>query len=164
MLPAYIANATPVFFSRVKMGRILDAPVDLGRMADGKRIFGNHKTVKGFLFGTLFGVLTSVAQFYLFNWNEYSFYSAVLIGFLLGFGALVGDSVKSFFKRRRNIKAGKSWPIFDQIDYALGALVFVSIAVELSWEAVIVILIASPLLSFISNIAGYFLKLKKVWW
>ena len=172
MLPAYVANMTPVFFSNVKMGRVLDSPVDLRRSFLGKRIFGDNKTVKGFLFGTLFGVLTCLVQFCLFKYGfvkelnliGYTFYNSVLIGFLLGFGALLGDSIKSFFKRQLSIKPGRPFPVFDQIDYVLGSLLLVLTSVNLSWQIIVIILLISPLLPIIANIIAYSLKLKKVWW
>ena len=51
-LPAWIANATPVIFGG---GR----PIDGGRfMRDGHRILGDGKTIRGFIVGVFFGILT----------------------------------------------------------------------------------------------------------
>ena len=36
-------------------------------------------------------------------------------------------SLKSFFKRRIDIPPGASWPVFDQLDFFVGAYVFLSI-------------------------------------
>lgn len=172
MLPAYVANMVPVFFSHWKMGRVMDSPVDLGQKFRGKRIFGTNKTVKGFLFGTVFGVLICVSQFGLseLGWTSglniinYTFYNSVLIGALLGFGALAGDVVESFLKRQIGIAPGRAFPVFDQMDFIVGSLVFVSIVVDLPFDILITILILSPVLPFIANIVAYFLKIKKVWW
>jgi len=45
--------------------------------------------------------------------SEYTFFdytevNILIIGFLFGFGALLGDLVESFFKRRIGIESGKS--------------------------------------------------------
>jgi CDP-2,3-bis-(O-geranylgeranyl)-sn-glycerol synthase len=56
----------------------------------------------------------------------------VTLGALLSSGALVGDALKSFLKRRLRIKPGETFFIFDQIDYILGALAFVSLKIPLS--------------------------------
>jgi len=40
------------------------------------------------------------------------------------FGALIGDIIKSFFKRRIGKKRGQDWIPFDQIDFILGVLFF----------------------------------------
>ena len=36
------------------------------------------------------------------------------IGLALGLGALLGDSIESFFKRQTSIAPGKDWPFWDQ--------------------------------------------------
>lgn len=172
MLPAYIANAVPNFLPYLKMGKVLDSPVDMGRSFKGKRIFGDNKTVKGFVFGTIFAILTCLMQFALYKngyWLSitvvnYTFIGAFVIGFLLGFGALVGDSVKSFVKRRIDIEPGRSFPVFDQIDFVIGSLVFVLMAVALPLDVLLTALIVSPILPFIANILAYLLGIKKVWW
>ena len=86
------------------------------------------------------------------------------IGFLLGFGALFGDLVKSFFKRRMNIKPGKSFFPWDQLDYTIGALVFILFLYIPSWQLVITILIISTLLHIIVKHIGYYLKINKIKW
>lgn len=164
MFPAYVANAVPNFLPHFKMGKVLDGSIDHGKKLFGVRIFGNNKTVKGFLFGTMFGALTGLSQYYLSNVFGYSIYEALFIGFLLGFGALVGDAVKSFIKRRVGIKPGGALPVLDQIDFVIGSLCFVSLAVDFSLKFVLVILIISPILPVIANITAYFLGIKKVWW
>jgi len=40
------------------------------------------------------------------------------------FGALIGDIVESFFKRRIGKVRGQDWIPFDQLDFILGALFF----------------------------------------
>lgn len=172
MLPAYVANAIPNFLPHFKMGKVLDSPVDLGRSFKGKRIFGDNKTVKGFVFGILFAILTCLLQFALYKNGyllsitvvNYNFIGAFVIGFLLGFGALAGDAMKSFVKRRIDIEPGKPFPVFDQIDFAIGALVFVLLAVALPLDVLLTALIISPILPFVANILAYLLGIKKVWW
>jgi CDP-2,3-bis-(O-geranylgeranyl)-sn-glycerol synthase len=109
-------------------------PIDGGRTFRGKRIFGDHKTVRGLMAGTLFGFLTTALQMFLFN--NFSFFESVsgsvdyssptvlLMGAALGFGALAGDAIKSFFKRQFSVPSGQSWFPFDQIDYIIGAILF----------------------------------------
>ena len=80
---------------------------------------------------------------------------------MLGFGALFGDSVKSFFKRQLNIKPGKSWIPFDQVDWIIGAILFSIFYVALSLYDVIFAIIIFGVLHPIVNLIGYFLKIKK---
>jgi CDP-2,3-bis-(O-geranylgeranyl)-sn-glycerol synthase len=56
---------------------------------------------------------------------DYGSYT-VLPGFLMGLGALVGDAAKSFLKRQVGIAPGASWLVFDQLDFFVGAYVFVA--------------------------------------
>ena len=46
------------------------------------------------------------------------------ITFSLCFGALCGDIIESFFKRRIGKNRGENWIILDQLDFILGALMF----------------------------------------
>src|SRR4051812_27852644 len=55
-----------------------------------------------------------------------------LLGAWIGLGALSGDLVKSFAKRRRGILPGQAWIPFDQIDWLLGALAFAAPVLRLS--------------------------------
>ena len=112
-LPAYLANMAPVIFKKVNP---LKTPVDFNKKFKGQPIFGNHKTWGGFIIATLIGLKTFYLQtllyqfpffqkYSLINYSEYS----LLLGLLLGFGAIFGDLIKSFFKRRYRHKPGESW-------------------------------------------------------
>ena len=85
-LPMYAANMMPVFVKRVPF---LDIPVDMGKTWRGKPIFGNHKTVRGFVFGTLSAIIVVYIQRILFLqggiWEnlsiiDYKMFSFVEIG------------------------------------------------------------------------------------
>ncbi|MEM3153941.1 MAG: CDP-archaeol synthase, partial [Candidatus Woesearchaeota archaeon] len=67
-----------------------------------------------------------------------------------GIGALLGDSIKSFFKRRLGILPGRPWIPFDQVDYAIGALAAGSFVFFPGWLNAFVIV----LISFAGHIAA----------
>jgi CDP-2,3-bis-(O-geranylgeranyl)-sn-glycerol synthase len=149
----------------VKKVNFLNVPVDFGLKLRGKRFFGAHKTYRGFLFGVLVAIFVVYIQkvvygFYQFGFIDYSSVNVFLLGFLLGFGALFGDLIKSFFKRRVGIKSGRSWFPFDQVDWVIGAFLFVilyySVSINYFWAALILFLILHPLTNYI----GYLLKVK----
>ena len=135
ILPAYIANASAVLVGG-------GTPIDFGKTyKDGKRILGNGKTWRGLIIGTLVGMIggfgLSIAAIYI-NQTEFAFIGItdflgfpymIAIVFSICFGALFGDIVESFFKRRRGILRGKDWIPFDQIDFILGVL-FVSFLIS----------------------------------
>ncbi len=159
-LPAYVANAMPVIVSGLKITPSLAKPINT-------KLFGESKTYRGFIFGVLFGCIAGI----IFTHNGYSYYyiyeneyNYILLTFLLAFGALFGDLVKSFIKRRIGKKSGEPWIIFDQIDYVIGGLLFGSIILVPPIETIIILLIISPLFSLLANMIAYKLKLKKVWW
>jgi CDP-2,3-bis-(O-geranylgeranyl)-sn-glycerol synthase len=128
IIPVYVANASPVIIGG---GR----PVDFGKnWRDGKRILGDGKTWRGLFFGTFMGMIAGfglvVAAFYI-NQTDYAYLNITDFGqfplmipiiFSLCFGALFGDIVESFFKRRIGRERGEDWIPFDQIDFILGAL------------------------------------------
>jgi len=168
MLPAYLANAAPVAVRNYC--KALAVPLDFNKKFKGKRILGSHKTVRGLLAGTVFGIIMAFIQYLLLkipffasigllNYNEWP-----AIGFLMGLGAVLGDAVKSFFKRRVNIKPGGRWIPFDQLDFVIGALLFISVLYIPSIEIIITALILSFLLHIIVNHLGYYLGIRKVKW
>lgn len=172
MLPAYIANMAPVFVQKLGILKFLARPVDGGRTFRGRPIFGAHKTWRGFFVGVIAAIaivwlqsfLYSVPVFQKISLINYFNESPWFLGFLFGFGALFGDAVKSFFKRRVNLAPGKPWIPFDQLDFVLGAMVFVAPVYLPSWPAIIVILLFSPVLHILTNNIGYLLKIKNTRW
>lgn len=152
-LPMYLANMSPVLFRKLNL---LNIPIN-------KKIFGSHKTYQGFIFGILVAVLITYIQYKLnLSVNLFDYTNFLLIGFLFGFGALFGDLVKSFFKRRIGIKPGKPWIPFDQIDFLIGGLLFISIIYIPPINIILFLLIITPIGHILINHIGYYLKLREV--
>lgn len=154
-LPAYVANAMPVIASGLKICPSLAKPIH-------EKWFGKSKTYRGFIFGIGGAIVAGFIQVLM------GFYSQadpfLLLAFTLGLGALLGDLVKSFVKRRIGIKSGEPWPPSDQLDYVIGALLLSHFVFPRPVEVIITLLILSPLFSFLANLTAYKLGLKKVWW
>lgn len=172
MLPAYMANMAPVLVKGLSWGNF---PLDHGKTWCGQRIFGEHKTYRGLVAGSIVGVITifvqreaSVLSFFreisLLPYLEFSSKKLFFIGFALSFGALLGDIIKSFFKRRLGIASGKLWFPFDQLDFVIGSLLFVQISYIPPLLHLSIIVLITPMLHFLTNVIAYFLGLKKVWW
>lgn len=168
--PAGIANSAPVFANKIPLLKNLGMPIDCGKTFRGKRIFGDHKTLRGFLVGILAGMVVGLIQFILFrnfSWISdftgtiaYNHPATILFGGLLGFGALAGDSVKSFFKRQVGVKSGQSWFPFDQIDYIIGGLIVATPFVGLDFRQYLIIFLVWFLIHPIATFIGWLLKLK----
>lgn len=114
----------------------LAVPVDNGARWRGKEIFGEHKTWRGLLVGIATGVLVAGLQAALFfhvaffrdnTFVDYSKVNFALFGALMGGGALTGDLIKSFIKRRLDKPSGRPWFPWDQLDWIIGAIIASSI-------------------------------------
>ncbi len=167
-LPAYFANGAPVLLKKFNP---LKLPVDFNKTLKNKPIFGSHKTWGGLILASLVGLLTFYFQKLLYNYPFFQKYSlinyteySILLGFLLGFGAIFGDLIKSFFKRRYHIKAGQSWIPFDQLDFVLGAFLFSFFVCIPPTSAILIIIIITPLIHILANHLSFYLKLKKTKW
>ena len=171
-LPAYIANMAPVLIAKPGLGECLARPIDGGRTWRGKPILGKGKTWRGLFAGVLAAILIALIQMLLFKYDFFRSISVVnfdevnflIFGALAGLGALIGDSIKSFFKRRIGIKSGAPWPIADQLDFIIGFLLFTYCLVRPEIIILILVIAITPLLHLLTNMIGYKLKLKKVWW
>jgi len=153
IFPAYVANAVPVIFGG---GRAIDA----GRkMPDGKPVFGSHKTIRGFVAGILAGTLTSVAQNV-----ALPFQFSVWLGFVVSFGALTGDLVHSFVKRRIGIIEGAPLPVADQLDFVVGAVLFSFLVSPPPLLTIFIIFVITPPLHLLANFLAYVAGVKKTPW
>lgn len=168
MMPAYFANMTPVLTRN--LFKKLAFPLDLGKTFQNKRIFGDHKTFRGFFFGIIAAVVIYYIQQILFDFSFFQQISLInydhyiFFGFWLGIGALTFDILKSFFKRRINIPPGKSWFVFDQLDYVVGALFFMFFYYFPGWAESILILFISFILTILVKHLGYLLKISEEKW
>ena len=173
MLPAYVANLSGLAFGG-------GTPVDGGKECkDGRRLIGNGVTWKGFQNGTIIGTLVGVVlgiigTFFgdlsvltggIIDLPVYgSVISGLILGFLMAFGALLGDLVGSFIKRRIGLQSGEPAPIMDQLDFVVGALILSLLVVRISWKFFLIIAVLTIVLHLGSNIVAYLLGIKDVWY
>jgi CDP-2,3-bis-(O-geranylgeranyl)-sn-glycerol synthase len=160
IFPAYCANAVPVLAGGGK-------PMDFGRnFVDGKRIFGNNKTYRGFFFGLAVGIFVGLVESLVFS---YPIPFSVLFSVLSPLGALFGDLTGAFLKRRLGITPGGLLPVVDQIDFVVGAILFslpfFSLPLTIAyWELAIAVIIITPPIHLLTNFSAYKLKLKENPW
>lgn len=168
-LPAGLANVAPIFAAKLPYLKRLTFPLDGYATFRGKRLLGEHKTIRGLSSGILVGILiaslqvclsTSVAQVRAFILIDYGAIDPVIFGTLSAVGALAGDALKSFFKRQLGIAPGRSWFPFDQIDYVVGGIVFTAFYIRLSLFHYLLLFLVWSLLHPIATFTGYVLKLK----
>lgn len=168
MLPAYIPNNVAVLAGG---GR----PIDGGRSWSGRRILGDGKTWRGTLFGTAAGIFVA---FLLNQLHEpfATFTASTLPIFTLpaaaglAAGAMFGDIFASFLKRRTGRARGQSFPLVDQLDFVIGALVVTAIIAS-DWfistftiPILIVVFLLTPVLHISTNILAFKLGVKNEPW
>jgi CDP-2,3-bis-(O-geranylgeranyl)-sn-glycerol synthase len=171
-LPAWIANATPVLVGGGK-------PIDGGRyFRDGRRVLGNGKTIRGFIVGIIFGTLTGFGQVFVAPYlrpllamfvtitseMDYALFMQFPAAILMSFGALTGDLLGSFIKRRFNVESGDPSPVMDQLGFIIMALIFAAPIFEPGPVFIAILIIATFFIHWLSNAIGYLLGLKKHPW
>jgi len=160
-LPAGIANLSPVLANKIPLLNRWRTPLDFGLRFRGKRILGDHKTWRGLVFGTLLAGSTGLIIYPFIHVTNYDGAQyAFLLGSLLGLGALLGDAIESFIKRRLNVPPGKSWFPYDQIDYIIGGLLIVMPFVQLTFGSIVTIFVAYFGLHLLFAYIGFQLGLK----
>ncbi len=146
-LPAYFANGMPIVFGG-------GFPLDFGKnWSDGRRIFGDGKTFQGLVFGIGIGILA----FGLIQNN-------ILLAFSLAVGAMLGDLIKSFVKRRLDYKSGQKFFPWDQLDFLIGATLLSSLVQVPPLKFILIIFIITPAAHIVANRISYFLGIKDVAW
>jgi CDP-2,3-bis-(O-geranylgeranyl)-sn-glycerol synthase len=165
-LPGLVANMMPVFASRFNWLPALNAPLDMNTYWRGKPLLGPNKTVRGLLLGIVSGSVVALVQYH----SNFDLPHVLIIknsvaalswGALLGCGALFGDVIKSFIKRRKQIPSGQSWWPWDQIDIALGMLCVSAPLVQLTIREVVITIVSVGILMTMASVAGVMTGIKK---
>lgn len=155
MAPAYAANMAPPF---LRFWHGWNPPLQ-------RHLFGAHKTVLGFAAGVAAGLAAAWLQARI-GWAHARIAPAdwAATGLALGFGAMAGDTLKSFCKRRTGRAPGTPWPPFDQLDFVAGALLLVAPWVDLRADEVALVLGLSFLGDLLVNRLAFRLGIKDTPW
>ncbi len=157
VIPLYLANATPIIIHGKK-------PLDFGKNWKGKRILGDGKSIVGSVAGVIVGFLAAIIFSFSYPPLLVTIPNYLFLAFLLAFGAILGDIVESFFKRRMGLKRGAQLILCDQLDFVIGGLILSLIIRIPELEVIVVLLIATIFIHIITNFIAFKLKLKKVPW
>jgi len=182
LAPAILSGILNMIWCKTGLLKSLKKPMDMGRnFTDGRRIFGDNKTWKGFLgyllFNTIFSVIwgsvCSVAGidhlnfFYVDHDNTLLF--NIFTGFLIGCGYALFELPNSFLKRRLDITPGKTisgfWKFFfvflDQADSVFGCALVVWLFYDLGIVLYLAYVLVGALTHIILNVLLYLAKLRK---
>ncbi len=168
MLPAYVPNNVAVLAGG---GR----PIDGGRSWGEKRILGDGKTWRGTAFGTAAGIALALLLNRLNPMASETIGAAfptfpVVAAVSLAFGAMLGDILASFLKRRTGRERGAAFPGVDQLDFVVVSLLLTAV-VATDWflstftlPVLVAVLVLTPLLHVATNAIAYALGLKNEPW
>lgn len=155
----------------------LKKPIDLGIGFRGKRIFGDHKTWRGFFMNVVGCCSGTAIQATLQKgglipdqilWVDYT-KEGWLVGLLLGLGTTIGELPNSFLKRQIGIRPGKKgkglWAIvffiYDQIDFVIGIWICLFFLVKPSALTVLWSFLLALLLHLAVSTTGFLLGMRK---
>jgi len=157
---------------RLGILNFLDKAVDSNKKFFGQPILGPHKTWRGIIFGTIVGMIVALFQSFLYR---LSFFQKISIlnywkinifyfGFLISFGAILGDLFFAFIKRRLNIKPGARFLPFDQTNYVISNAFILTPIFKINILVWITLFFLTFLLHIIVNYLGYWLGISKSKW
>ena len=158
--PAYAANAFPPLIRGKR-------PLDFGKNLHNHRLLGDGKTIEGTIAGIAFGFFIGLIQILLQP------YIPLEIGIikmnlplvlLISTGAVAGDILGAFTKRRFGIERGAPAPLLDQLDFIVFAAIFASLVITVPATLVLILLILPPPIHWFANLIGYAAGVKKTPW
>ena len=123
----------------IRLCKLRDIPTNV-------QLFGTNKTLLPFL------VAPALAVIVLFLYRNPHFLRE---GLVLGWGVVIGEHVKSFFKRRLSFKEGTPW-LFDRLDFAIGGGIAAWLYFPwVTWEHVLCIVAIAYPVHLIGNRFSY---------
>jgi len=171
-LPAYFTNMTPPLIRSAGIFIFLDKEVDFGKKFLGQPIFGKNKCWRGVIFGLIVGILVVGLQLWLYRFPffkkislfDYSEINILALGVLISAGAVFGDLLFAFIKRRLKMEPGARFIPFDQTNYVIGSAFLLTPFLKIDILVWITLFILTFLLHIIINRIGYHLRLSRARW
>lgn len=158
-IPIYLSNS----FALILGGKTY---LDFGKnFFDGRPLFGKGKTFRGTIAGVVVGSVGALAVSVFFpgfttaiggNYFHY--------GFLLTIGAMLGDIVGSFIKRRLGLARGESVLLLDQLDFVAGGILLGMILFTPNVWQIAFLAALTLLMHKIANVIAFNARLKQVPW
>lgn len=133
-----VANLAPIIGQRLLRNRFA-SPLDCGsRFLDGRPLLGPSKTWRGFLFS----IPITIACAWIEGLDPTT-------GLVFSLGALMGDSLTSFIKRRLGLASGGHAPGLDQVLESLLPLLMVQQRLDLALSGILSVVLAFIILDLI---------------
>lgn len=182
LMSTIIAGILNSIWCKMKILEKTKVPMDgYKNFTDGKRIFGDNKTWKGFVGYIVLNIMMAILwgficktlnleqyNFFYFNYSNTIIFN-VLIGFLLGLAYALFELPNSFLKRRLDIIPGKNtggmkkyiFIFLDQADSIFGCVFVVWLFYSLTWKLYLCYVLLGAFTHIVINILLYYLHLRK---
>ncbi len=174
-------SSNMVFVKAPLLGR-LSRPMDGGVvLRDGKRLFGDNKTWKGFFgmivltavwlaaAGWLASIFPAIDRLSLIAFDDFSFpYNVWFYGALWGLAYVLAELPNSYLKRRVDIPPGKNarglkgflFLVADQADSVIGCVLVLPLFAHISWLDGIVLIVLGSAAHYLANLVLFTVRLK----
>ena len=181
MLPVILGGVFNMLFVKIKVLDFLRIPIDGGKSLNGKRVFGDSKSLLGFIgmvLGTsiaaiIWGVFLKYMRLEHYNliYKNYpnTVYFNLLSGALFGFAYMIFELPNSFIKRRFDIDATTRgrFPanmvtfVYDQIDSMIGVMLVLAIFAGLRFPQYILAVLLGGITHVAVNMILILFKVRK---
>lgn len=183
LAPVIFTGILNMVFCTTSLFKKFNKPLDGGRnFVDGKRIFGDNKTIKGFIgymvIGTfiniIWGSLGNLVAYigghnYIYVHHNNTLVYNALIGLLFGLAYALFELPNSFLKRRMDIEPGKTakglkkylFILLDQCDSIIGCVLVVVLINSMTIRMFFGYIGLGILTHLVVNIMLYMFKLRK---
>jgi CDP-diglyceride synthetase len=177
------AGATNMAFVKLPILSSLSRPMDGGvLLSDGKRLFGDNKTWKGFVgmiaitavclagAGSLATNVPYIQQLSLIPFHELKFpFNAWFFGALWGLAYVLAELPNSFLKRRIDIPPGENARgmkgffclILDQADSVIGCVLVLPLFSNITWLDAVTLIVLGSIAHYLANLGLYVVHLKR---
>lgn len=183
LLPAIFTGIMVMIWCKIPLLNILKKPMDNNKnWFDGKRLFGDNKTWKGFMGYIIFGGITTVIwgavcsgnlflqeHNYLYFCYQNTLIYNLLTGLAIGLAYALFELPNSFIKRRIGISEGKStkgitkiiFIFIDQADSIFGCVLVIAIVYPMSLGFYFIYVLMGAMTHIVFNMLLYALRLRK---
>ena len=177
------AGATNMVFVKSPLGRGFSRPIDGGvLLRDGKRLFGDNKTWKGFFgmiattaiwlatAGWLAANFPGIRHLSLIPFEELEFpFNAWFFGAMWGLAYVLAELPNSFLKRRIDIPPGENARgikgffclVLDQADSVIGCVLVLPLFGSITWPDAIMLVVLGSFAHYLANLGLYAVGLKQ---
>jgi len=172
-----LAGTAQTIWFRSQLSQQFKVPLDLGLTCRGRRIFGENKTLRGFIIMLPATAISFVILGYIALKQSYIFVriwpltpsAFAVLGLCAGLGFMIGELPNSFLKRQLDIPPGNAPQrtfakvlsfIMDRFDSIIGMLLAVSFFVPTPWQMWLYVAIIGPVIHWFFSVILYWCGVK----